>query len=89
MSMRKLASSENRRYYTGLNRYRNDLSEIDAEMMALANTYDFIQDNFPNADADALMCELVNEKIKIAQIYSATAELIDVFEEKKTCCDIR
>lgn len=93
MSMRKLASSENRRYYTGLNRYRNDLSEIDAEMMALAYTYDFVKDNFPNADADALMCELVNEKIKISDYFitgkfKTFDDILDAFsdhyEEAKT-----
>ena len=53
---------------------------------------EFISDSDKLIEYDMLDClngAEVNEKIKIAQIYSTTAELIDVFEEKKTCCDIR
>ena len=47
---------------------------------------EFISDSNKLIEYDMLDClngADVNEKIKIAQIYSTTAELIDVFEEKK------
>lgn len=87
MSMRKLASSENRRYYKWKNRYCNDLSEIDAESFAVLNTYNFMKDNFPKADADTLICKLVNHKIQISDYFifgefTTLDDILNAFSDK-------
>lgn len=69
MSLRKLAIGENARYYTGKNRYLNDLSEIEAEVIALGNTYDFIRREFSDKDADKLICNFVENRIKIGDYF--------------------
>lgn len=86
MSLRKLASSENKNYYKGLNRYNNDLSEIEAEAIAISCTYDYIRDNFPEANANGLICELVNHKIQISDYfisgyYTSFDEILNAFSE--------
>ena len=86
MAIRNLASENNRQYYQGLNRYNNDLSEIDAEAIAIANTYDYIQDNFPKENADKLICDLVNHKAQTANYfisghYQSFDEILDAFSE--------
>lgn len=64
MATRKIASGENRTYYSKSDRYCNDLSEIDAEYTSLLQTYRFIKKNFKYANADNLICKLVNEKAR-------------------------
>lgn len=84
MSLRKVSSITNRKYYKGNNRYNNDLSEIEAEIMAIANTYDYIQKQFPKSNADALICNLVNYKIETSDYfikgrYNSFDDVIDAF----------
>lgn len=89
MSIHKLASHENRNYYTKLNRYNNDLSEIDAEMNAIVDTYNYIKSKFKHADADSLICDLVNSKSDNPNIdyfiqghYNSFDNIVDAFIDK-------
>ena len=89
MATRKVASSENRTYYRTPDRYRYDLSEIDAEYTALLQTYKFIKRHFKHANADNLICKLVNEKAKptpenkyfILGHYNSFGEITEVFKQ--------
>ena len=86
MSVRNLASENNINYYEGLNRYNNDLSEIEAEATALLNTYQYLTVNFPKINTERLICNLVNHKIQIADYfisghYNSFEQILDAFSE--------
>lgn len=93
MCLHQFAGGNNRKYYTGMERYCNDLSEIDAEAYGLLNTYQFLIDSFPNADANKMICDLVNHKIAtsdyfISGHYDNIDDILDAFsnhyEQAKT-----
>lgn len=84
MSIRNLASEKNISYYEGLNRYNNDLSEIEAEATALLNTYEYLNLHLPKANPETLICNLVNHKIQIADYfisghYDSFDDILDAF----------
>lgn len=83
MAIRKIATETNVKYYYGANRYDNDLSEIDAELHGVVSTYNYVRAEFPDVNADKLICELVNNKSKIGYFvhgeYSSIDEIIDAF----------
>lgn len=86
MCIRQFINGNNRKYYTGKERYCNDLSEIDAEAYGLLNTYEFLVDNLPDLDANQMICDLVNEKIKtsdyfISGHYNNINDILDAFSE--------
>jgi len=87
MSTRRLASQTNTSYYAKSSRYYNDLSEIDAEYVAIANTYDYIKEKFPKTNADYLISKMINDKIKnqphyfISGHFETCDNILDAFSE--------
>lgn len=69
MCMRQLAGERNKEYHKKLNRYNNDLSEIDAELTALTETYNYIKINFKKENPERLICNLVNTKTANADYF--------------------
>lgn len=62
MAMSQFAYDRNNNYY--VRRYKNDLSEIDAEYIALIDTKEYLENKFPYVNSDKLMCKLVNYKME-------------------------
>ena len=60
MATHKLATQNNRKYY--INTYRTDLAEIDAEGTAIFKAYGYLKTEFPDVDAERLICNLINDK---------------------------
>lgn len=85
MATRNLAGERNYRYYMESNRYHNDLSEIEAEAVAISNTYEYIRTQFPKVDADEMICNLINDKAKLTYFikghYESFDEILDAFSE--------
>ena len=69
MATRQLSGERNKEYFTDLNRYNNDLSEIDAELTALTDTYRYITEHFKKENPDTLLCKLVNDKIQTCDYF--------------------
>lgn len=84
MAIRKLATMYNPEYY--MDTYRMDMTEIDAEATAILKRYDYLRKEFPNVDANTLVCNLVNDKTKMDYFikghYKSVDEIIDAFSDK-------
>lgn len=84
MVTRKLATMNNPDYY--MDTYTMDMTEIDAESAAILKTYDYLREEFPKADADGLICDLVNDKAQMNYFikghYDSVDEIMDAFSDK-------
>lgn len=84
MATRKLATMNNPDYY--MDTYTMDMTEIDAESAAILKTYYYLREEFPKADADGLICDLVNDKTQMNYFikghYDSVDEIMDAFSDK-------
>lgn len=84
MATRKLATMNNPDYY--MSTYTMDMTEIDAESTAILKTYNYLKEEFPKADANGLICDLVNDKAQMNYFikghYNSVDKIMDAFSDK-------
>lgn len=87
IAIKDLAGFRNKNYYTNTSSYRHDIAEIDAELVGITKTYNFLKNNFPDKDADAIICKLVNDKEKVEGYFihgqfNSYAEIKEAFSDQ-------